>query len=194
MSNKDEADRSYQDCLEDLFDSLSLLKVQLDTSIHTPDEFYKQLVTIEDALETLLNWIKLEKNSLRNFETIVDWTKKLTLDSTLNVDEIRNRLRVIIIPQVESFLQNLTTGERSALKVLDVVTKNLEGLPEFLKSVQQQNFKLLSAIGYEPENETSHLDLALFNLYQGRLKEFEVEMNSLKENLKPPPNEKDDHI
>ena len=65
---------------------------------------------------------------------------------------------------------------------------------KFLKSVQQQNFKLLSALGYEPENETSHLDLALFNLYQGRFNEFQVELNSLRENLEPPPNEKNNHI
>ena len=128
--------RSYQDYFEELFDTLSLLKEQLDTTIEKPDELYKQLVTVEDVLETLLNWIKLHKNGLRNFETIADWVKKLAIDSTLSKDDIRSRLRIIILPQVESFTQNLTTGEKSALKVLDAVSKNLEELPQFLKTIQ----------------------------------------------------------
>ncbi len=176
--------RSYQDYFEELFDTLSLLKEQIDTTIEQPDELYKQLVTVEDALETLLNWIKLHKNGLRNFETIADWVKKLAIDSTLSTDDIRSRLRIIILPQVESFTQNLTTGEKSALKVLDVVSKNLEELPQFLKTIQQKNFKLLSTLGYEPQTGTSHLDLALHNLYQGRFKDFEVELKRLRDNMK----------
>ncbi|MFX0171397.1 MAG: hypothetical protein ACFE9L_05710, partial [Candidatus Hodarchaeota archaeon] len=161
MADIKEEERSYQDCLEELYDSLTLLKGQLNTSIHEVDELFKQLGTIEDALETVLNWIKLEKNALRNFETIVEWSKKLALDSTLSKDDIRSRLRIMVLPQVESFTQNLATGEKSALKIADVVTKNLENLPQFLKDVQQQNFKLLSKIGFEPDGGTSYLDLAL---------------------------------
>lgn len=182
MSNHKEDIRSYQDYFEELFDSLSTLKTEIDKP-EKPDELYKQLTTIEDVLETLLNWIKLQKNGLRNFETIIDWVKKLTLDSTLSKDDIRSRLRIIILPQIESFTQNLTTGEKSALKVLDTVSKNLEELPQFLKLVQQKNFKLLTTIGYDPESRTSHLDLAMFNLYQGRFADFEKELGQLKENL-----------
>ena len=176
--------RSYQDYFEVLFDTLSLLKEQIDTTIEKPDELYKQLVTVEDVLETLLNWIKLHKNGLRNFETIADWVKKLAIDSTLTKDDIRSRLRIIILPQVESFTQNLTTGEKSALKVLDAVSKNLEELPQFLRTIQQKNFKLLSTLGYEPQTGTSHLDLALQNLYQGRFQDFEAELKRLRDNMK----------
>ena len=188
MVEKNDEIRSYQDYFEELFDTLSLLKQQIDTTIEKPDELYKQLSTIEDVLETLLNWIKLQKNGLRNFETITDWVKKLAIDSTLTTDDIRSRLRIIILPQVESFTQNLTTGEKSALKVLDAVSKNLEELPEFLKTIQQKNFKLLSTIGYEPQTGTSHLDLALNTLYQGRFKDFEAELKRLKDNINIPKN------
>lgn len=183
MENETEENRSYPDYFEQLYDSLSLLRGQIDTMVEKPDELYKQLGTVEDVLETLLNWIKLEKNGLRNFETIVDWVKKLALDTTLQKDDIRSRLRIIILPQVESFTQNLTTGEKSALKVLSAVSKNLEELPHFLKSVQQKNFKLLSMIGYDPQSGTSHLDLALYNLYQGRFKDFENELMKMKANM-----------
>jgi hypothetical protein len=186
MADIEEEERSYQDCLEKLFDSLTLLKGLLNTSVHEVDELYKQLGTIEDALETVLNWIKLEKNALRNFETILEWSKKLAIDSTLSKDDIRSRLRIMVLPQVESFTQNLATGEKSALKIVDVITKDLEELPQFLKDIQQQNFKLLTTIGYEPEGGTSYLDLALFNLYQGRLKDFEKELSSLRNNVKSP--------
>ena len=182
VDNNDET-RSYQDYFEELFDTLSLLKEQIDTSIEKPDELYKQLGTIEDVLETLLNWIKLQKDGLRNFETIADWVKKLAIDSTLTKDDIRSRMRIIILPQVESFTQNLTTGEKSALKVLDAVSKNLEELPQFLKTIQQKNFKLLSTLGYEPQTGTSHLDLALYNLYQGRFQDFETQLSQLKANM-----------
>ena len=184
--------RSYQDYFEELFDTLSLLKEQIDTTIEKPDELYKQLGTVEDVLETLLNWIKLQKNGLRNFETIADWARKLAIDSTLTKDDIRSRLRIIILPQVESFTQNLTTGEKSALKVLDAVSKNLEELPQFLKTIQQKNFKLLSTLGYEPQTGTSHLDLALNNLYQGRFQEFEAELTRLKDNMNIKDNEEID--
>ena len=183
MDKQTDEIRSYRDYFEELYDSLSMLHGQIDTTVEKPDELYKQLGTVEDVLETLLNWIKLEKNGLRNFETIVEWVRKLALDTTLQKDDIRSRLRIIILPQVESFIQNLTTGEKSALKVLNAVSRNLEELPHFLKTVQQKNFKLLSTIGYDPHSGTSHLDLALYNLYQGRFKDFEDELTKMKANM-----------
>lgn len=183
MDKQTDEIRSYRDYFEELYDSLSMLYGQIDTTVEKPDELYKQLGTVEDVLETLLNWIKLEKNGLRNFETIVEWVRKLALDTTLQKDDIRSRLRIIVLPQVESFIQNLTTGEKSALKVLNAVSRNLEELPHFLKTVQQKNFKLLSTIGYDPHSGTSHLDLALYNLYQGRFKDFENELMKMKANM-----------
>ncbi|MFX0123189.1 MAG: hypothetical protein ACFFAE_06085 [Candidatus Hodarchaeota archaeon] len=178
----EQKEKNYQDYLADLHHSLNLLK---DQSLQNRDELYKQLATVEDALETVLNWIKLEKNGLRNFETILEWAEILAQETTISKDEIRYRLRVVLQPQVESFTQNLTTCEISALKMLDAVNKDLNRLPTLLKDFQQMNFKLLSILGYEPESKTSHLDLALANLYQGRYREFEKEMLSLKENLTP---------
>ena len=174
--------KNYQEYLADLHHTLNLLK---DQSLQDRDELYKELATVEDALETVLNWIKLEKNGLRNFETILEWAEILAQEKAIGKDEIRYRLRVVLQPQVESFTQNLTTCEISALKMLDAVNKDLEQLPILLKNFQQMNFKLLSILGYEPESKTSHLDLALANLYQGRYREFESEMLSLKENLTP---------
>ena len=54
--------------------------------------------------------------------------------------------------------------------------------------MQQKNFKLLSTLGYEPQTGTSHLDLALQNLYQGRFQDFEVELKRLRDNMKTPEN------
>jgi hypothetical protein len=186
MEKQIDENRSYQDYFEELYDSLSKLRGQIDTAVEKPDELYKQLGTFEDVLETLLNWIKLQKNGLRNFETTLDWVRKLALDTTLQKDDVRSRLRIIVLPQVESFTQNLTTGEKSALKVLSAVSKNLEELPQFLKSVQQKNFKLLSTIGYDPQTGTSHLELALYNLYQGRFNDFEKELMKMKANMVNP--------
>jgi len=174
----------YKNGLQDLYQSLIELKKILKTpNDKSPDELYKHLVTIEDALETLLNWIKLEKNGLRNFETILEWTNQLAQDDSIQINELRNRLRIILLPQVESFTQNLATGEKSALKVLDIINKNLESVQTFLKIVQQQNFKLLTMIGYEPQDGTSRLGIALFNLYQGRIPDFNKELSYLKQNL-----------
>ena len=181
-AHDEQKEKEYQEYLADLHNSLNLLK---DQSLKNRDELYKQLATVEDALETVLNWIKLEKNGLRNFETILEWAEILAQEKTISKDEIRYRLRVVLQPQVESFTQNLTTCEISALKMLDAVNKDLERLPTILKDFQQMNFKLLSILGYEPESKTSHLDLALANLYQGRYREFEKEMLLLKENLTP---------
>ena len=179
----EQKEKAYQEYLKDLFNSLNSLKNQ---SLHDSDELYKQLATVEDALETVLNWIKLEKNALRNFETILEWAEILAQETTINKDEIRYRLRVVLQPQVESFTQNLTTCEISALKMYDAVNKDVERLPQLLKSFQQINFKLLSTLGYEPESKTSHLDLALANLYQGRYSDFEKELKLLNDNLTPP--------
>ncbi len=179
----EQKEKAYQEYLTDLFNSLNSLKNQ---SLHDSDELYKQLATVEDALETVLNWIKLEKNGLRNFETILEWAEILAQETTINIDEIRYRLRVVLQPQVESFTQNLTTCEISALKMYDAVNKDVERLPQLLKNFQQINFKLLSTLGYEPESKTSHLDLALANLYQGRYSDFEKELKLLNDNLTPP--------
>lgn len=175
-------DKTYSEYLKELFNSLTLIKNQ---SLQNREERYKQLATVEDALSTVLNWIKLEKNGIRNFETILEWVDLLSKDNTLDKDEVRYRLRVAVQPQIEAFIQNIALGERSALKVLDATNKNLENLPDFLKSVQTNNFKILSIIGFEPESQTSHLDLAVANLYQGRFKDFEKELSLLNDHLNP---------
>lgn len=183
MTAPDESkEKDYKIYLEELHQTLTTLK---DQSLQNRDELYNQLAMVEDALETVLNWTKLEKSALRNFETILEWAEILSQETAINTDEIRYRLRVVLQPQVEAFIQNLTTCEKSALKMLDAVNKNLEKLPAFLKDFQQINFQLLSILGYEPESQTSHLDLALANLYQGRYGEYEREINSLNENLVP---------
>jgi hypothetical protein len=181
-------EKTYNDYLKELFHSLTILKGQ---SLRNQEELYKQLATIEDALETMLNWIKLEKNGIRNFETLMEWAENLAKDDKIEKDEIRYRLRVVMQPQVEAFIQNITLGERSALKILDAVHKNIENIPEFMKTVQSINFKILSIIGYEPESQTSHLELALLNLYQGRFEDYEKELKSLNDNLNPPIEEKE---
>ena len=154
-------------------------------SLQNREERYKQLATVEDVLSTMLNWIKLEKNAIRNFETLLEWVEQLSKDKTIDKDEVRYRLRVAVQPQIEAFIQNIALGERSALKVLDATNKNLEDIPDFLKSVQTNNFKILSIIGFEPESQTSHLDLAVTNLYQGRFKDFEKELRLLNDQLNP---------
>jgi predicted transcriptional regulator len=179
----EQKEKSYQEYLSLLFQKLTLLKNQ---SLENRDELYKQLATVEDALETVLNWIKLEKSGLRNFETILEWAEILSQETKIDTDEIRYRLRVVLQPQVEAFTLNLATCEKSALKVLDVVSKDLENLPVILKEFQQKNFELLSKLGYEPEGKSSHLDLALVNLYSGRFVDFKKEINALGVNVIPP--------
>ncbi len=176
-------DKPYSEYLAELFKSLTLIK---NESLQNREEKYKQLATVEDALSTVLNWIKMEKTGIRNFETIIEWVELLSNNKTLDIDEVRYRLRVAVLPQIEAFIQNIALGERSALKVLDATNKNLENLPDFLKSVQTNNFKILSIIGFEPESQTSHLDLAVTNLYQGRFKDFEKELSSLNDQIQPP--------
>lgn len=176
-------EKTYHDYLTELFKTLTILKNQ---SLLQKEELYKQLAIIEDALETMLNWIKLEKNAIRNFDTLFEWAEVLSRDETVDIDEIRYRLRVVLQPQVESFIQNVALGEKSALMVRDAALKNLDNFDGFLKNVQSNNFKLLSLIGFEPDSQTSHLDLALINLYQGRFKDFDNELRSINSNLNPP--------
>ena len=173
----------YQEELKKLYTSLKSLNRQVIPISEEAGDIYERVVTIENVLETLLNWIRIEKATLRNLDTIIEWMETLVNDENVTIDEIRYRLRVLIIPQIESFVQNISTGERSALKVVDTVTKELEKLPEFLKTIQQQNFKILTLLGYEPQENTTHIDSALYNLYQARFEEYNKELKKLNEKL-----------
>ena len=101
MSDSEQA--SYKDSFVQFAQSVKMLVELINKSTNTSDELFNQLLTYENFLETILNWIRIQKNAFRNFETSVEWIDAISTESLENTDELRYRLRVTLIPQLESF-------------------------------------------------------------------------------------------
>lgn len=140
-----------------------------DESVDNVENLYRRLDLVENALESILNWVTLQKNTIKGTENLYHALEVVYGEK--NVDTIRNRIRTFIIPQLESFSQNLETTQKASRLVMKAIdTKVTDELVKELSSeFKYRNLLLLTAIGFDPEINTSDLSTIAESLYQGDL-------------------------
>ncbi|MFX0064592.1 MAG: hypothetical protein ACFFC7_20660 [Candidatus Hermodarchaeota archaeon] len=185
--------KKYQSCLQSLFKMLEFLVTETSKatkSLDVPEDFEEisqnlstRLQTISDSLASLLNWVRIQQNALTALLSLHSWSKAYSTIETKDVSEIRSRMRLMLLPELEVFIQSLFTADKSRGQILPYFEEQMRIIPKMLQSFSEFNLQLLTLIGFDPSSRVSYLDAGAQALYRGAFGEFSVNMEKIKANI-----------
>ena len=125
---------------------------------------------VSNTLGSIINWIRQAQNSMMSLSSLYEWASLFSEEET-EIDELRRRIRMVMLPQAESFLQTLASAERSR-SVMQVIQKDFENVPILVDSASGKNKKFLEIFIWDPNLESSALSASLTALYEGDFDNF----------------------
>ncbi len=139
---------------------------------------------LENQLSTLVNWVTIQKRSFQTIQTLIQWADTIKQNPEIfdDVDELLTRMRVMILPAAEMFIQEISQAEKAAKRLRDAMM-NLRNLPAYLDGTQRMNHLILTVLQFNEDYGTSLLTDSIYNLYQARFDTFKTQLAQLKENL-----------
>jgi hypothetical protein len=152
--------------VKELEDAAARLKAELDL--------------ISNTLGTIMNWIRLQETALAALDSLQEWSSVAATES--DVDAIRHRVRVMIQPQIASFVQSISSADKASRIALPFMSEDLTKIPSLIKKISDINLHLLELIEYEPSTKTSLLDSGINALYRGAIKDFQTKIERLEKN------------
>ncbi|MFX0117703.1 MAG: hypothetical protein ACFFB3_24370 [Candidatus Hodarchaeota archaeon] len=159
------ANKDYESVTE-LQDAITRIKSELDL--------------VSNTLGTILNWIRLQETALAALSSLQEYSGMFSLESDL--DTIRHRLRIMLLPQVESFVQSISSADKASRIALPFMSEDLTKIPSLIKKLSDVNMHLLELIEYEPSTKTSLLDSGVSALYRGAIQDFQNRIERLEKN------------
>ncbi len=183
-----EAFEEFKTVLNDFCDALlqshpeiKSVEVENATSI---DRLITHYDILENQLSTLANWITVQKRAFQTIQTLIQWADAIKQNPELfeDVDELLMRMRVMLLPAAEMFIQEIAQAEKASKRLRNTVM-NLRNLPNYLNSTQHLNETILEILQFNEEFGTSLLTDSIYNLYQSRLDTFREQLAQLKQNI-----------
>ncbi len=194
-NNDSEKLKSYVEAFEELKDVLNdfcevLLQSHpeikaLDSEHAAPiDRLIAHYDILENQLSSLVNWITTQKRAFQTIQTLIQWANTIKENPDLfeDADDLLARMRVMILPAAEMFIQEISQAEKASKRLRDTLM-NLRNLPNYLDTAQHVNQSILTILQYNAEFGTSLLTDSIYNLYQARLDTFKEQLAQLKQNL-----------
>lgn len=152
--------------VKELEDAAARLKAELDL--------------ISNTLGTIMNWIRLQETALAALDSLQEWSSVAATES--DVDAIRHRVRIMIQPQIASFVQSISSADKASRIALPFMSEDLTKIPSLIKKISDINLHLLELIEYEPSTKTSLLDSGINALYRGAIEDFQTKVERLQKN------------
>ncbi|MFW9915032.1 MAG: hypothetical protein ACFFGZ_05415 [Candidatus Thorarchaeota archaeon] len=139
-----------------------------------------ELDLISNTLGTIMNWIRLQETALAALASLQEWASVAATESDL--DAIRHRMRIMIQPQIESFVQSISSADKASRVALPFMSEDLTKIPSLIKKISDINLHMLELIEYEPSTKTSLLDSGINALYRGAIQDFQTKLERLEKN------------
>ncbi len=139
-----------------------------------------ELDLISNTLGTIMNWIRLQETALAALSSLQEWSAVAATESDL--DAIRHRMRIMIQPQIESFVQSISSADKASRIALPFMSEDLTKIPSLIKRISDINLHMLELIEYEPSTKTSLLDSGINALYRGAIEDFQTKLERLEKN------------
>ena len=146
--------------------------------------FNQDLSTLHDSLLTIINYFSLQQNAINALMTI-DTVIKTNQVKVQNSDVLIHTLRMVILPQIEIFVQNLFSAVKAKKKIQDHIrSQNLNHLPEIIDDLVKKDQIFLDLIEMNLGSETSLLQQSLQSMLMSRLETSRINIDKMKNNLK----------
>ena len=147
--------------------------------------FNQDLVTLHDSLLTIINYFSLQQNAIRALMTL-DKVIQTSQVKVQNSDVLLHTLRMVILPQIEIFVQNIFSAVKAKKKVQDYLadSPNLNRLPEIIDDLVAKDQTFLDIIQLKVGTETSLLEQSLQSMLMSRLEISRNNIDKMRANLK----------
>ena len=140
-----------------------------------------ELDLISNTLGTIQNWIRLQETALASLGSIEKWASIVAEEN--DIDAIRHRLRIMLLPQVETFVQSISSADKASRVALPIMSADLSKIPALIEKLSSINVHLLELIDYEPSTKSSLLDSGVNALYLGAMDDFQDRIDRLEKNM-----------
>jgi len=147
----------------------------------------KEYELIHDSLLTVINYFSLQQNAIRALLLIENVTREKTI-KIQEVEYLRNAIRMMILPQVETLLYNLKSAVKSKERVLDYLEHNpIKNVPDLVQDMVAMDKKFLNIIEQPQQAMTSNLlEQTLQAMLMSHLDNAQEYITKMKQNLEGP--------
>ena len=183
-----------------LLDIREILEAYLkEYGVNQSDDFQNKLNSlnkeyelIHDSLLTIINYFSLQQNAIRAILLIENVTREKNI-KIQDVDHLLNAMRMLILPQVETFLYNLKSAVKSKDRVLTYLENNpVQKIPDLVKEMVEMDKRFLDIIEQPLGPMTSNLlEQSLQSLLMSHLDNSSSAIEKMKNNLYNPSQETD---
>lgn len=151
------------------------------------NELNKEYELIHDSLLTVINYFSLQQNAIRALLLIENVTREKTI-KIQEVEYLRNAIRMMILPQVETLLYNLKSAVKSKERVLNYLENNpIKNVPDLVQEMVTMDKKFLDVIEQPQQAMTSNLlEQTLQAMLMSHLDNAQEYINKMTQNLGKP--------
>jgi hypothetical protein len=168
-----------------LLKTLPPSSTQVENFSEAVNVFNQDLSTLHDSLLTIINYFTLQQNAIRALMTLdkVIQTNQVKVQSS---DHLIHTLRMVILPQIEIFVQNIFSAVKAKNKVQKYLqdSPNLNRLPEIIDDLVAKDQTFLDIIQLELGTESSLLQESLQSILMSHLDVSREKIDTMKENLR----------
>ena len=124
---------------------------------------------MHDSLLTIINYFSLQQNAIRALLLIENVTREKNI-KLQEVDNLLNALRMLILPQIETFVYNLKSAVKSKDRILSYLEKSpTQKIPSLITDMVTMDKNFLAVITNSENMNENLLEQSLQSLLMAHL-------------------------
>ena len=138
---------------------------------------------MHDSLLTIINYFSLQQNAIRALLLIENVTREKNI-KLQEVDNLLNALRMLILPQIETFVYNLKSAVKSKDRILSYLEKSpTQKIPTLIKDMVEMDKNFLGVITHSENMNDNLLEQSLQSLLMAHLDISKEQISKMLNNL-----------
>ena len=138
---------------------------------------------MHDSLLTIINYFSLQQNAIRALLLIENVTREKNI-KLQEVDNLLNALRMLILPQIETFVYNLKSAVKSKDRILSYLEKSpTQKIPSLITDMVTMDKNFLAVITNSENMNENLLEQSLQSLLMAHLDISKEQISKMLTNL-----------